>query len=77
MISPTSCFPANRGDQLFQSNLLPLILRNEELPNAVRIKVTERWDFRMKKFMRLLQEHPGAVTCLFFCTARTPVIDIA
>jgi hypothetical protein len=41
-------FPADRRNQLLERDLFPLIFRNEELSNTVRIKVAERRDLRMK-----------------------------
>jgi len=41
----------------FKGDLLPLILWNVELPDAVRIKVAECWNLCMKKFVWFLQEH--------------------
>src|ERR1700730_1069115 len=69
--------PADRRNQLLERDLFPLIFRNEQLSNTVRIKVAERRDFRMKKLMRLLQKHPSAVSRLLFGTARPSVVDIA
>src|SRR5262249_27999988 len=72
-----SRFAADRGDQLLQCDLLPLILWDEKLANAIRIKVAQRRNLRMKKFMRLLQQHTRAVTGLLFGATRAAMIEIA